>query len=77
MPQQYADARVHAGDAVIVVINNDAKQATAQFGVGAAGLADGVTLTDRLGTAGDVTVAAGAVRVTLPARAAAIYVAKK
>ena len=71
--QQYAYARVSDRDSVIVVLNNDSKPATIQFSVAAAKLPNGVTLKDLLGAMEGVTVEKGMLRVTMPARAAAIF----
>ena len=72
--QQYAYARVTGRQAVLVVLNNDTRAATSEFQV--APFAAGVTLQDRLGGAADVRVQGGRVRLTLPARTAAIFVQK-
>ena len=76
--QQYAYARVTdrpaVFQAVLVVINNDTRAATWEFR--AAPFADGVTLQDRLGSAGEVRIQGGRARLTLPARTAAIFVQK-
>jgi glycosidase len=71
--QQYAYARAGERSAVIVVFNNDAKPATVEFKVAAANLPDGARLTDRLGAAADARVESGAMRVSLPARSAAVF----
>jgi 4-alpha-glucanotransferase len=67
--QQYAYAR---GD-VIVVINNDDKEAEIRF---ATNLGEGIVLHDRLGAARDVSVNDRQIRVSLPKRSAAIFVRK-
>ena len=67
--QQYVYAR---GD-VIVVINNDGKQAEISF---ATDLTKGTVMADRLGASKDVVVNDKKLRVSLPARSAAIFVAR-
>lgn len=74
--QQYAYGRVTDRESVIVVINNDTKDATVEFEVANAGMADGAMLSDRLGLAGDVRVESGRIRVKLPARSSAIFAKK-
>jgi hypothetical protein len=59
---------------VIIVFNNDNKPATIEFDVSAVGLADGETVTDRLGSTSDVHVESGRLKVSVPARAACIFV---
>ncbi|HSB09147.1 MAG TPA: alpha-amylase family glycosyl hydrolase [Blastocatellia bacterium] len=72
--QQYAYARRTERASVIVVFNNDNRPATIEFDVSAVGLADGGTVTDRLGSASDALVESGKLKVNLPARAATIFV---
>jgi glycosidase len=72
--QTYAYARVTQRAAVITIVNNDTKPATVECGVKAARLADGATLSDRLGAGPVVRVEKGRIVVTLPARSASIYV---
>jgi len=72
--QQYAYARRTERASVIVAFNNDNRPATIEFDVSTVGLADGATLTDRLGAARDVLVKSGKLKVSLPARAAGIFV---
>jgi glycosidase len=72
--QQYAYARTTKSLAVITVINNDQKPAQVEFEVSGLGLADGAVLIDRLGITKEVRVEAGKLKVTLPARTAAILV---
>ena len=72
--QQYAYARRTERASVIVAFNNDNRPATIEFDVSTVGLADGATLTDRLGAARDVRVESGKLKVSLPARAAGIFV---
>ena len=67
--QQYAYAR---GD-VIIVINNDAQQSEFSFGTDQR---EGIFFHDRLGGDRDVIVNEGKIRVSLPARSAAIFVRK-
>jgi len=72
--QTYAYARVTKDASVITLINNDSKAATLDCEVTASRLADGATLSDRLGAGPDVKVQMGRIVVTLPARSASIYV---
>jgi neopullulanase len=72
--QQYAYARRTERASVIVAFNNENRPATIAFDVSALGLADGATVTDRLGAASDVLVESGKLKVSLPARAAGIFV---
>jgi len=74
--QQYAYARVTKGSTVVVVINNDTNNADVEFDVSRAGLVNGEVLTDRLGVSKDVQVSSAKVKITLPARSAAILVRK-
>ncbi|HKV35278.1 MAG TPA: 4-alpha-glucanotransferase [Pyrinomonadaceae bacterium] len=67
--QQYAYARGN----VIVVINNDGKQAEISF---ATDFTDGTRIHDRLGVAAEAVVREGRVKITLPTRSAAIFVRK-
>lgn len=71
--QAYAFARVFEGETVVVVLNNDAKQATLDIPLAGSGLAEGSVLVDRLGRASELRAVAGRARVALPPRAAAIY----
>jgi glycosidase len=58
---------------VFIAFNNDTKPATIEFSARQAGVADGATFEDRLGTVKDVTkVESGKIKVTLPPRSAAI-----
>jgi neopullulanase len=74
--QQYAYARVTNVASALMAINNDTKAAEIEFDVSRIGLANGDTLVDRLAVSKDVQVASGKVKVTLPARSAAILVRK-
>jgi 4-alpha-glucanotransferase len=65
--QQYAYAR----GPVIVVINNDGKQAEISWNTD---LTDGTVLHDRLGVSRRIVVSKGKLKVTLPERSAAIFV---
>ena len=71
--QVYAFARETGRQSVLVVLNNDTTPQTVRVDVTATRLTDGQTLVDRLALAGDVTVKGGAVEVTLPARAGAVF----
>ena len=75
--QQYVYARTASGATVVVAINNSGKPATVEFNVTPVKLADGLTLTDRLGASGDVRVESGMLKISLPARAASIFTARK
>lgn len=71
--QQYAYARTLGNGAVVVVFNNDSKEAEIEFDVAPAGLRNGETLRDRLGGSRNVSVANGRLRVSLPKRSVAIF----
>jgi glycosidase len=72
--QQYAYARKTKTGVVITAINNDTKAVTIEFEVGQVGLVDGVSLVDRLGASSAIRVSEGKLKVSLPARSAAILV---
>lgn len=72
-PQQYAYARKAGGAVVVVIINNDKKPASLEFEVGPAGLVDGASLVDRLGSLAGVRISGGKLKATLPARSAAAF----
>ena len=74
--QQYAYARTLRNKAVVVVFNNDSKEAEIEFDVSPAGLRNGETLRDRLGVSRDVSVANGRLRVSLPKRSVAILASR-
>lgn len=75
--QQLAYARYSDKDAVIVVINNDTKPANVSFDVTAVkSLPANATLTDALGKLGDTATTGGTVKLTIPARTAAILTKK-
>lgn len=74
--QQYAYARRSATGAVVVIFNNDDKPAEIEFDVTQAGLRNGASLTDRLGSTGTISVRNNRLQVTLPKRSAAIFAAK-
>jgi glycosidase len=67
--QQYAYAR----GPVIVVLNNDGKQAEISWDTD---LTDGTVVQDRLGVSRDVVVRRGRLIVSLPERSAAVFVAR-
>ena len=69
-------ARVLEGRAVVVAFNTDAAPATLDVPAGPAGLADGVPLEDRLGSGATARVEGGRLRMALPARESAIFVAR-
>jgi len=74
--QHYAFARTMRGSAVVVVFNNDSKEAEIEFDVAAAVLRNGETLRDGLDVSRNVSVANGKLRVSLPKRSVAILVSK-
>jgi glycosidase len=74
--QQYAYARETGRATVIVVINNDRREATVEFKVPTESLSEGSALVDRLGASGDVHVRGGALKVSMPARSASIFAAR-
>ncbi len=74
--QQWAYARLYAGEAVIVALNNAAAAVSLEFGVRELGLDDGALLEDRLGTS-SARVEAGRVRVDLGARSGAILTVRR
>lgn len=72
--QQYVYARRSERGLAIVAFNNDNTSAKIDFDVSAVGLASGVTVTDRLGSASDALVEAKKLKLSLPARSASIFV---
>lgn len=71
--QQMAFARVTDKQAVVVVFNNDAKPAEVRFDVSMIKqLPANASLVDALGKVANVKIADGAVKLTMPARTAAI-----
>ena len=76
-PQQYAYARVTKGEAVVVIFNNDSKPAEVAFDVSMMKqISKNAVLEDRLGVIGDITVANGLVKFTMPARKAGVFTQK-
>ncbi|HTG15634.1 MAG TPA: alpha-amylase family glycosyl hydrolase [Blastocatellia bacterium] len=73
--QQYAYARKTERASVIVAINNDSKPSTFEFDVSSLGIAGSALLIDRLG-GGEMRVQSGMLKVSLPARSAAILTTK-
>lgn len=71
--QAWAFARVATDGSVLAAFNNAGAPASLDFDVRAAGLADGVTLVERLAGGADARVIGGRLRLTLPPRSAAIY----
>ena len=71
--QTYAYARLTAGATVVVLINNSTTNVAITFDAEPAHLAEGSTLTDRLGSAAPLEVRDGKGRTTLPGRSAGIY----
>lgn len=77
-PQQMAYARVTEKDSVLVVFNNDTKPAEVSFDVSMIKqIPLNVMLTDKLGKVGDVKVANGKIKFTMPTRTAGIFTVKK
>ena len=75
--QQMAYARVTDKDAVVVILNNDTKSAEVSFDISMIkSIPATASLTDALGKLGDVPVSNGIVKLTLPARSAAILTKK-
>ena len=74
--QFYAFARTYAGERVIVAFNNDTQAAAVPIEMAPLGLAEGTTLTDRLGVAAAATVSGGRASISLPARSAAVFVVR-
>src|SRR2546425_3912167 len=74
--QQYAYARKTNSGTVVIVINNDTKPSTIEFDIAPTGLADGAQLLDRLYVVGGLRVDNRQLKVTMPARAAAILAEK-
>jgi glycosidase len=74
--QQYAYARVTDRAAVVMVFNNQNKPVEVEFSVEPAKVAEGATMTDRLGLAGSARVVNGRIKVTIPARAASVFSAQ-
>lgn len=72
--QQYAYARRTKAASIVIVINNDKKSARVEFEASPAGLSENAVLVDRLGASREVRVVNGKLSVTLPERAAAIFV---
>jgi glycosidase len=72
--QQYAYARKTRTGVVVTLINNDMKAANFEIKVSPAGLVDGTSLIDRLGSLGDVRIRGGSLNASLPARSAAVLV---
>jgi glycosidase len=69
--QHYVYARILDGQAVVVAINNAAEPATLEVDLRAGGV-EATSLGDLLGAAREVSVTDGHLRLTLPARAAAV-----
>ena len=72
--QQYVYARKTRSSVAIIAINNDTKAATIEFEEGHGGLFNGFSLVDKLGVATEVRIRGGKIKVTLPARSAALFV---
>jgi len=74
--QTYGYARTGLAGPVVVLMNNAANAADVNCDLSPLGLAEGASLTDRLGAAPELRVAGGQVQARLPARTAGIYVAR-
>lgn len=72
--QQYAYARMSRAGTVVTVINNHNRTAEIEVNVMPIGLGDSEVLVDRLGVSQQVVVTGRRLKVTLPARSAAIFV---
>lgn len=71
--QQYAFARQTPRESVLVVINNDDKDAQVEIDTSPLKLRNGAALKDRLKVAKDVRVDRAMARVTMPARSASVF----
>ncbi len=71
--QQYAYARKDGFENVVMVMNNDSKPATIDFGIEPTGLSEGTDLRDQFAPQRTVKVAEHRLKVTLPARTAAVF----
>ncbi|HVG18758.1 MAG TPA: alpha-amylase family glycosyl hydrolase [Blastocatellia bacterium] len=74
--QHYAFARQTPRESVVVVFNNDKKEAQVEIDLSPLKLARGGTLVDRLTAAKDVRVDQSMARVTMPARSASVFTIK-
>jgi neopullulanase len=74
--QTWAYARMTDKATAIVIFNNDAKSASVEVPMSPAGLANGITLEDRLDAAPEVKIEGEMMRVNLPPRSASIYTVK-
>ena len=74
--QQYAYARRSRAGVVVAVINNHTRAAEIEVNLMPVGFGDGQILVDRLGNSRPVRVTERRLKVTLPARSAAIFVQK-
>jgi glycosidase len=72
--QQYAYARKSARGVVVVVINNDTKPASLDFGVEELGLKNGVELTDQIEVGNRVVIKGDRINVSLSARSLRVMV---
>jgi glycosidase len=72
--QIYVYARVASSGFAIIALNNGTAAAQVRVDVRPVGLADGETLTDRLGVIPPAAVQGGTVAITLPPRAGAVLV---
>jgi glycosidase len=72
--QQYVYARMTDRETAIVVLNNDSKPASLEFDAGPARVPGGATLYDQLGVAADIHLHGTIGTVSMPARAAAVFV---
>jgi glycosidase len=75
--QTWAYARVSAGAAAVVLLNNGNEPAPFDCNVAATGLADAAVLADRLGVVREVVVESGRLKATLPPRSGAVLMARQ
>jgi neopullulanase len=71
--EDYSFARTSDKGTVVVVFNNAKKSSQIEIDVTPLKIADGKTLTDRLGVSADVRVEGGKLKVSLPARSASVF----
>ena len=71
-----AYARTLPDEKAVVLINRGGAEKTGQLDVAAAGIGDGVVLTDVLGSGAAAEVTGGTLSFTCPARGAAIYISQ-
>ena len=74
--QAWVYARVHPEGTAVVFLNNAASEAVMDVSAGAVSLPEGQGLADALGAAPPVRVEGGRLRLRLPGRSGAVYVAR-